>query len=572
MQPFSKDDWASIYKEFNEEFAAKLKANNENEEEQKRWREKKQKEAEFQELQRQRYEALNVEANEQLERNIQCRNKYKNNQGKLQLPENLQDLPENQIYFYHGHGGTVCDDLGYPIIKQVPENCIYITQTVCGIVNTLKEEIVKAFLNPAYTDIWKDPVKHIGEIQRILGLGKQNANEGIHIHLPGCSYVESSYQPFGYHESKKENEEQYHKILFSGIMDLETAHTVSEESPYIQGVKLEHVDFVDYEKVKNSFEYSFFPRVEETDALVRNRNITNTFLLNPTKEGKVDINVVISQSGKISNTVLVSEILENLPGIHFNFLCRSFSKENTKCGKIPKKALTLRRRHSAVVQNSVYNTFQKLVSMGTMFPEIAKGVANDRSIRNYVESISNKLLKENDFAQLYDLYDSIRYEDGLNETKEYFRSVFLEPYLMKFFQLYTKLESSTNKNERNDVKDEIAHHIRILKMNPQRGYDSKRYGFENTLLANIAWFASLSEDDELFDYVCSKGNIDLSSGFQYNSNAIKKRWVDRCASVYDEALRNYIPSNNESNNGRFQSNEKEGDRRKKRKTLKKKRT
>ena len=556
--------WENIFREYNEQYAAiqeETRAENV-----LRNRERAAREAEIAELRRERNEALNREANAQIQRNIECRDRFKNNSGKLQLPPSLRDLPENQIYFYHGHGGTVCDDLGYPIIKQVPDNCIYITQTVCGIVNTLKEEIVTAFLDPAKAHIWKDPIAHLDEIRSILGLHDKYATEGIHIHLPGCSYVESSYQPFGYHESKKGAPEKYHKIYFSGIMDLETAHEVPDTSPYIEGVKFDHVDYVDYGQVKDSFQFSFFPKVEETEEYVSPSEITDMFLLHVNEEGKVDISDVVTQSGIISDTVPVSKIMETYPGIHFNFLCRSFGKENTKCRGIRKKALTHRRRHSAVVQGSEYNTFKKLVNIGSKFPENAKGVANDHTIKNYLESISFKLIRDGEFAKFYDLYDSIRYEDDLDETKEYFRSIFKDPYLMKFFELFSQMHDSKNENERNDKKKLIGDHIRILMMNPHKAFDSRRYGFENEILGNIAWAASSLDDKELFDYACELGHIDLSSGFTYNSNSIRDAWDKRCKSVYNEAYKRF-KYHSDSNN-----EERRGGRRRKRRTMKKKRT
>ena len=245
---------------------------------------------ELNEESKKRNEIANREQNEQLQRNIDCMNQYRNSNGKLQLPEQFKSLPDSQIYFYHGHGGTICDEYGHPVIKVVPDNCIYISQTVCGLINVHKIDLVRAFLNEEYAHIWRDPIANLDTIKEIIGTLAYDI-PGIHIHLPGCTYTDTSYSCLGYHDLKELTDKEGHKLYFSGIMSLEDAHRVDNENPYIEGVIFEPEDYLNMDDVSGSFGYSFFPALEVTKELISSNDVEDTIYLyeKEGQEGKVDI-------------------------------------------------------------------------------------------------------------------------------------------------------------------------------------------------------------------------------------------------------------------------------------------
>lgn len=492
------------------------------------------------ELRQQMNEAMNREANAQLQSDIECMNKYKQN-GKFVLPQQFKDLPDNQIYFYHGHGSTVCDDYGFPIKKIVPDNCIYITQTVCGIVNTLKRSIIEAFLDESYAHVWRDPVGNLNELKKIFTLDNRLNVEGLHVHMPGCSYIETSYTPLGYHDLKENYNIDQHRLEFSGIMSLEAAHTVPKDNPYIEGIDFPHTDLVDLDIVKNSFDYTFYPGLEMSEEEVPLSSITDTIYLFPIEDTKVKIDDVILQASKVSDYVKVSDIMSYYPGIHFNFLCRSFGKEDGKCGRITKRALTRRRRHSAVVQNTVYNTFRKLTTMGLYFPKKRKRVANDDSILDYVQAVSDKL-PEN-LQKFFELYEEVRIDEDLPKTRELIKTLFSNAYLNEFNLLLedlSKAREEKNKKSEEDTKEKIGNLIRLLKITPKEGFQTKYYAFELGILSMIAWAAAMENDEELFDYVCSLGVLnDFKELLKDADDDIKEKWLNRCDRVFESTSGGY---------------------------------
>lgn len=532
-------------------------------------RERNERERKFREEQAAENARLNQEANAQIQRNIDCKNRYKNSSGKLQLPPQFQGLPDSQIYFYHGHGGTICDEYGFPIEKIVPENCIYITETVCGIINAFGSDLIRAFLDKKNAPIWKDPVGHFDELKKILRLDGKNSVQGLHIHLPGCTYIDTTYQPIGYHDLKDRYEIDKHKIVFSGIMTLEAAHTVPDDSVYIEGALLDYTELVDYDTIVNSYAYSCYPEIYEVKEYVVPNEIKDTLLFYPEivdGKKKIPISDVTSQGAEISKNVPVSKLMEKFPGIHFNMLCRSFGAEDVNCLKRSKKAVTRRRRHSAVVQNTVYDSFKKLVNMGTRFPSKAKRVANDNSTLDYLESVSRNIRQNPDLVKIYDLYDYIRYLDELTKTRTAIGNLFKELFNDKVIDLFWKLDDAKNSNEIESIKKQIYDLIHILKIDVYKAETYSEYNFENKLLLEIAWLAAHAGDTEIFDHVCGIGKLQDLENQEFQPNVKKSEWINRCASIFSHAWDNYISPNNNSNRG----SQNGGNR--KRKTLKKKRT
>ncbi len=521
---------------------------------------------EINEERKKRNEIANREQNEQLQRNIDCMNQYRNSEGNLQLPEQFKKLSDSEIYFYHGHGGTICDEYGHPVIKVVPDNCIYISQTVCGLINVHKIDLVRAFLNKECAHIWKDPIANLDKIKEIIGTLKYDI-PGIHIHLPGCTYTDTSYSCLGYHNLKELTDEEGHKLYFSGIMSLEDAHKVDSKNPYIEGVIFEPKDYLNINEVTDSFQYSFFPALEVTDQIISSNDVEDTIYLyeKEGKEGKVDINDVIVQSDTISEKIPLSKLMETYPGIHFNLLCRSVVDKS--CRKEGKKAFTRRRRHSAIVQNTVYNTVDKIVKMRSLFPNKSEGVANDDALHNYLESVSKTIKADNNLEKLHDIYSTVRYYKS-PKSEAYLYAIFKDLFVNQFLDLYDTLYTKTKYKNIKDIKEQIGALIRVLQMDAWSGSQTHHYKLELELLAIIAYAAILKKDVALFDYVAELGAVNENL-YKIIGNDDYSNWLNAGQTIHDEAYKEEREKLNNNNNRSITSQTGGRKKNRRRKTLKK---
>ena len=560
-----KNLWNLAFANVNEE-AKKTKTNRESERAQANRETEKAKKNKLNEERKQRNEDANREQNEQLQRNIKCMNQYRNNQGKLQLPEQFKSLTDDKIYYYFGHGSTICDEYGTPVIKVVPDNCIYISQTVCGLINVGNTKLTEAFLNEEYAHIWRDPIANLHIIKEIIGNFTKDI-AGIHIHLPGCTYIDTHYFPLGHDDLKELTYQEGHKIGFSGIMSLKDAHTVERaNNPYIEGIEFESKDLLDIDQVRGSFKYSFFPKVKTTDQIILPKDLEDTIYFYE-REGKVNINDLIVQSGMISNKVPMSKLMEKYPGIHFNLLCRSIVDKS--CLKEGKRAITRRRRHSAIVQNTLSNTVDKILKMRTLFPTHTKGAANDNALYDYLVSITDKITNDTNLNSLYDIYSSIRHF-GSPKSEAYVYSLFKELFMKQFNDLFEKLQTTTNPEEINDLQKQIGNLIRRLKMNALQGVQTHYYKLELEILGEIAYSAILKNDKNLFDYVAELGAVnDTLRSLIKNNNY--NNWLKAGQTIFNKAYNKEKLKENSNNNTNKSTTSQDGGRKRKdrRKTLKK---
>lgn len=140
------------------------------------------------------------------------------------------DVP---IYLYSGHGTDLCEDDNTPVIKVVPDNCIYITLTTCGKVLSAKMKyILEQFhtKNKNITAILQKPYIP-GNKQKIAKFFRQD-EEDVHIHYPGMTYIENMFYPLASYET-----EFTRYIQNSGLLE----KSAFEEDKLIQ----EEYDFTD---------------------------------------------------------------------------------------------------------------------------------------------------------------------------------------------------------------------------------------------------------------------------------------------------------------------------------------
>ena len=156
-------------------------------------------------------------------------NVYESYKKAKALPE---DVP---IYLYSGHGTDICQEDDTPVIKVVPDNCIYITFTTCGkILSAKMKHILQQFhtKNANITKMLKTPYLP-GNKQNIANFFGQN-EEDVHIHYPGMTYIENMFYPLASYET-----EFTRYIQNSGLLEKSTF----EEDKLIQ----EEYNFTDSE-------------------------------------------------------------------------------------------------------------------------------------------------------------------------------------------------------------------------------------------------------------------------------------------------------------------------------------
>lgn len=347
-----------------------------------------------------------------LESDLACRDQYKVD-GVLQMPPNVLHREDN-VFFYLGHGSDICTDDGGLDIRKVPDNCMLITQTVCGLVNDIPPAIIRKFIDPANRDIWMNPIAHIEELKAFFG---QFPN--IHIHLPGCSYVNSSFSALSDFETEQSNntlEEIYtHRVNvgLSGLLSLQGANTIPLDNEYIDNKRLvlnkyQGETYIPFATVQQFYPGSIFPpaiQKKEEGSFFPASHIQ----LNVDNDGDVKFEEFKEEIYRIANQFPISRLMELYPGIHYNFLCRV-------ARNCEPERITLRRTLSATVQNTPLNSLYRIVR-DTYRPNNDQAVAFARGIE--------QLLKSNP-ANVSSLAETTPIT--LPKTKNYFRTLQLEEY------------------------------------------------------------------------------------------------------------------------------------------------
>lgn len=148
--------------------------------------------------------------------------------------------PQANIYFYAGHGADVCaSDTNELMIREVPENCIYITLGVCGMTTTYNKKQYSLFKS-------KDE-KHRKVIRKLF-LKEKYLNyfaskigvspDTIHIHYPGMKYVVNNLLPLAVWNFPG----SYNKLSASGVLEkskMEENSTIDEKLRVNTGIKFD---------------------------------------------------------------------------------------------------------------------------------------------------------------------------------------------------------------------------------------------------------------------------------------------------------------------------------------------
>ena len=486
--------------------------------------------------------ALNAEAEEELRKNQACMNSHRNAMGNLQMPFTAKD---EHIYMYNGHGGTVCDDKGKPVIKQVPDNCIYITQTVCGIVNELDTKIFKAFADKSYAHIWRNPIRYIKELQALF-----EHEPTVHIHFPRCSYVDTEFFPLSDTPPFEKAPPNTYQFQLSGLIPLAKALTIPDDDRFLLGEVLTLPNRkLEKDVLEHLFKYSDYPKLtfyKEGDPKPNSNEPKRTYVLEYDDSSQVFFREVKEETSAIGKKFFVSNLLETFPGVHFNFLCRSLDLD---CLGKARHAMTRRRRQSAVLHKTVYNTIQKLatlnVGLRTNFKE------RNRSVLNFSRRLKPTLEAEPNLSNLYNAYRVIR-DQGLKQSTPFFQKILKPKILAELIRLLT-----TNAPIQEIQRFIDQYEIFILWL------DQPKYSFEAELFSDMAAIAYNLNQDDVLSYLCSKG-APLESLFRehtavsrFASNelyASKERMVGKCEEAQFLALKRAKNANGNANSNSNRSN------------------
>lgn len=131
-----------------------------------------------------------------------------------------------KIYYYGGHGNDVCDPrTRVPIVRIVPENCIYITIAECGYRTKIQGGEEDFFRSKLSRFLLRNPEKedHKNDIARVM----KRSRNWLHIHMPGTPYVVSHFHPFGYWHNDIDA-----GLAVSGLAEKSLLETLGQKARY----------------------------------------------------------------------------------------------------------------------------------------------------------------------------------------------------------------------------------------------------------------------------------------------------------------------------------------------------
>ncbi len=289
------------------------------------------------------------------------------NQKILQSVEKVLALPQNiPIYYYAGHGNDICDETTHkPIIKQVPENCIYITVTECGLYSELdifesKREGSFRSTNPIHKKIFQYPYVRDNK-KKLAELIEVSDVNNIHIHFPGMDYVESFFQPAAFWDK---NEEQWAEgdnyVLFttSGLLEKSKMETNPNPGKEIASENPESF-FISKNEILKKYTDSVHP-TQATINEILEESFADKYILDTD-----DMNIFIDKvfDKMTDDTLTNTYMMEHFPGIHYNVICRSVS-ENCE----PEAALQRTVSGQQEMRREQKN-IEELISQRIVFPK-----------------------------------------------------------------------------------------------------------------------------------------------------------------------------------------------------------
>jgi len=283
--------------------------------------------------------------------------------------EKIRQLPRDiKVYASFGHGSDLCDERGQPIIHQVPNGCLYITNEECGLMgyaDTIRENAFHS-IDPSIKAKLKYPYLFLRELNPILNpttaenirrrQGFERTYENvIKIHFPGENYVCSQLYPLAYWY-----ETQSVGFSTSGLISKDKAERVPLASYPGGTVSTYFSNFhtlldINKEEIVSYFQASVHPTPEQVRDVLDNFTLdgrryfdTGSYHPRTRQEGgnicheiekKIeeklgwykDISDKDGPEAFMTNTYM----MEKFPGIHYNLVCRSMDRA---CSPVRRRA------------------------------------------------------------------------------------------------------------------------------------------------------------------------------------------------------------------------------------------
>lgn len=373
--------------------------------------------------------------------------------------------------------------------------------------------------------------------------------------MPGCTYTDTSFLPFS---SNGKATDRSHFLQYSGLLSLADAKRIPEESDYVKGM---HEDLrdgtVDASVIEELYRYSSFPKtIEKKIRSYVPRGVSlESISLVKNADGKVLVADIVNQNNNLSDNYPVSRILEMNPGIHFNFLCRSITMTERK------RNITLRRKHSALLQNTIANTISKLAGMGFASKNAKEELSNDKSVLSFIKVVREEIEERKEIQAVYTAYRDLVYY-GYMESKEYLREIFEDIYKEEFFDLLEKLAEATNTDTIDKLKRQRESLVKVLDLRiPDLDNNPKRFSMEIELMVIMALTALTLKDFEFYRFLCKRG-VDVERLYTLLKENVKdglltREELEAIDPYLDECHRErteYIyPNSNNNNNGRLRN-------------------
>lgn len=145
-----------------------------------------------------------------------------NQRNRIERGRKAQLLQKDaKVYLHSAHGTDLCDNNG-PIEARIPEGCLYITISKCGIKVKVQDEFMPIFSskNPQIESILQNPTLpgNKAKLAKLLNIEEVDIN----IKYPGDSFVVNHLSPFAQWFKETNDKKTFDAELdYSGIIDRE---------------------------------------------------------------------------------------------------------------------------------------------------------------------------------------------------------------------------------------------------------------------------------------------------------------------------------------------------------------
>lgn len=342
-----------------------------------------------------------------------------------------------------GHGGEICLDNGKLEIVDMPDKCVYVTFTECGLTRSGLQIYEKIFKDKHNLKYLNNPIKYQKELEDLFG-------QRIHVHhknateLASRSYVNIAYKLIGDHNNKDKC-----MIETSGLIEI-TENLYTKKIP----IQSSFVDCNEKYALHEYFQGSVYPSKE----------ILKKYML----EKPLSIKELVENIPIITQ----KELFELKPGIYYNPLCRVNTCEYSNIRK--RQVLSSRALFNKNILSDkeyaikyISNVLEQCAKYN--YCELAINVLDD--IYNYYTYDELKEIKD----KLVEIFEKTK----INNNSKHIYDNFLD-YLD--IEIENKLSNSEKDNSNLSIINEVSNNnnnnnIRITK---KPSFSKTKVNFEKT--------------------------------------------------------------------------------------------